>query len=34
MVGYQLILRFNRVMVWLSGLALVTTLVYTGMRGR
>ena len=29
-VGYQLILRFNRVMVWLSGLALVTTLVYTG----
>ncbi|TQK71728.1 NCS1 family nucleobase:cation symporter-1 [Nocardioides sp. SLBN-35] len=30
-VGYQLILRFNRVMVWLSGLALVLTLVYTGM---
>jgi NCS1 family nucleobase:cation symporter-1 len=29
-VGYQLILRFNRVMVWLSGLALVITLVYTG----
>ena len=29
-IGYQLILRFNRVMVWLSGLALVTTLVYTG----
>ncbi|WP_418057509.1 purine-cytosine permease family protein [Pimelobacter simplex] len=30
-VGYQLILRFNRVMVWLSGLALVLTLVYTGL---
>ncbi len=30
-VGYQLILRFNRIMVWLSGLALVLTLVYTGM---
>ncbi|TNM48292.1 NCS1 family transporter [Nocardioides albidus] len=29
-VGYQLILRFNRIMVWLSGLALVLTLVYTG----
>jgi purine-cytosine permease-like protein len=29
-VGYQLILRFNRVMVWISGLALVLTLVYTG----
>ncbi len=29
-VGYQLILRFNRVMVWLSGLALLTTLLYTG----
>jgi nucleobase:cation symporter-1, NCS1 family len=29
-VGYQLILRFNRVMVWLSGLALVVTLLYTG----
>lgn len=29
-VGYQLILRWNRVMVWFSGLALVTTLVYTG----
>lgn len=29
-VGYQLILRLNRVMVWLSGLALVLTLVYTG----
>ncbi|MUL78426.1 cytosine permease [Mycolicibacterium sp. CBMA 226] len=28
-VGYQLILRMNRVMVWLSGLALVLTLVYT-----
>ena len=31
-IGYQLILRFNRVMVWLSGLALVTTLVYTGIQ--
>lgn len=29
-VGYQLILRYNRVMVWLSGVALVTTLIYTG----
>ena len=29
-VGYRLILRFNRVMVWLSGLALVVTLAYTG----
>jgi NCS1 family nucleobase:cation symporter-1 len=29
-VGYQLILRYNRVMVWLSGLALVVTLGYTG----
>ncbi|MDH6198423.1 NCS1 family nucleobase:cation symporter-1 [Mycobacterium frederiksbergense] len=28
-VGYQLILRMNRVMVWLSGLALVLTLGYT-----
>ncbi|GAB3861094.1 cytosine permease [Nocardioides maradonensis] len=28
-VGYQLILRFNRVMVFISGLALVLTLVYT-----
>lgn len=28
-VGYQLILRLNRVMVWLSGLALVLTLGYT-----
>lgn len=31
-VGYQLILRFNRVMVWLSALALVLTLVYTGIQ--
>ncbi|GAA3659287.1 cytosine permease [Nocardioides ginsengisoli] len=31
-VGYQLILRFNRIMVWLSGLALLLTLVYTGMK--
>ena len=29
-VGYQLILRLNRVMVWLSGLALVITLFYAG----
>jgi len=28
-VGYQLILRMNRVMVWLSGLALLLTLGYT-----
>jgi NCS1 family nucleobase:cation symporter-1 len=28
-VGYQLILRMNRVMVWLSGLALVLTLGFT-----
>ncbi len=32
-VGYQLILRLNRVMVWLSGLALVLTLGYTRSRG-
>lgn len=31
-VGYQLILRFNRVMVFISGLALVLTLVYTGIQ--
>jgi len=29
-VGYQLILRFNRIMVWLAGLALLVTLFYTG----
>lgn len=31
-VGYKLILRFNRIMVGLSGLALVLTLVYTGIQ--
>lgn len=31
-VGYQAILRLNRVMVGLSGLALVLTLVYTGIQ--
>ncbi|CAB4337665.1 unannotated protein [freshwater metagenome] len=30
-VGYQLILRFNRIMVWLAGLALLVTLFYTGL---
>ena len=29
-VGYQLILRFNRLMVWLAGIALLATLYYTG----
>lgn len=28
-VGYQLILRFNRLMVWLAGAALIATLYYT-----
>lgn len=32
-VGYQLILRFNRVMVGLSGIALILTLVYAGIEG-
>ncbi len=29
--GYQLILRFNRIMVWLAGSALLITLFYTGL---